>query len=271
MTTTVAEVDRSPRPEVLPEPARLLEELGEPLCLDDYDWSRARAQPLTDEEIFQLTYAAEVEWGTEGTFASLDISNDPVVKRFLRIWLDQEVVHAQLLARFLGAVGVTAEPRHRTPRQRRAATRGTWINWAARRVVGDDFFGVHMTWGAVNELTTLRFYGLIRGNTRNELLRVLLRDLMVQEAKHYTFYRTAAIRRLVDKRRGQRIVRWAMEHLWSPVGVGLRSRSDADRLLLGLFDDRPDQVAQMDAQLNRIPGLAGLDLVQGTLVAARSA
>lgn len=88
---------------------------------------------------------------------------------------------------------------------------------------------------------------------------------MAQEALHSSFYRSVAIRQLVGNPRGQRIVRWVLEHLWSPVGMGLRTRHDVDRLMRGLFADRPDQVVQMDSQINRIPGLDGLNLIRRTL------
>ena len=252
----------------LAAPETLLAEMGEPLDPSRYDWSDARTGRLTDEEVFQLTYAAQVEWGTEGTFASLNISRDPVVKRFLHVWLDQEVAHANLLARVLAGHGVAVDPIHRAPKHRRGAARGKLLNQLARLGVGDDFFAVHMSWGAINELTTIRFYGVMRAKTSSELLRSVLRDMMAQEALHYSFYRNLAIRRLAGNPRGQRIVRWALQHLWSPVGVGLRTRADVDRLMLGLFADRPDQVAQMDGQINRIPGLADLDLVRRTIETA---
>jgi hypothetical protein len=251
--------------ERLPDPVTLLDGMGSPLDADRYDWSTAGAQPLSDEERFQLEYAAQVEWGTENTFASLDISRDPIVKRFLRIWLEQEVVHAQLFARLLAAHGVVVDAAHRTRAQRFAAAKGKMMNQLARRLVGDRFFAVHMTWGAINELTTQRFYGVIRASTNNELLRTMLHDIMAQEAAHYGFYRNLAIRRLADDPRGQRIVRWVLEHLWSPVGAGLRSRDDADRLSRGLFAGRDDVVAQIDSQLHRIPGLDGLQLIRRTV------
>lgn len=50
--------------------------------------------------------------------------------------------------------------------------------------------------------------------------------------------------------------------------VGLHSRADVDRLMVGLFADRPDQVGQMDSQINRIPGLTDLDLIRRTLETA---
>jgi rubrerythrin len=255
----------------LPEPETLLAQMGDPLDPSRYDWSAARPGALDDEEIFQLTYAAQVEWGTEGTFASLDISRDPVVRRFLRIWLDQEVAHAALLARVLEGSGASVTPVHLERRHRRGAARGKLLNQLARRGIGDDFFAVHMSWGAINELTTLRFYGVMRARTGSELLRTLLRDVIAQESLHYSFYRNLAIRRLAGNRRGQRIVRWVLEHLWTPVGMGLRTRPDVDRLMLGLFADRPEQVVQMDSQINRIPGLSGLDLIRRTLEAADGA
>jgi len=254
----------------LAEPETLVAGMGAPLDPSRYDWSDARPGDLRDEEIFQLTYAAQVEWGTEGTFASLDISNDPVVRRFLRVWLEQEVVHARLLARFLRGFGAPVAPVHQERKHRWGAARGRFLNQLARRGIGDDFFAVHMSWGAINELTTLRFYSVLRSTTRSALLRALLRDVIAQEAMHYSFYRNVAIRRLTGNPRGQRIARWAIEHLWSPVGMGLRNRPDVDRLMLGLFGDRPEQVAQMDSQINRIPGLAGLDLIRGTVEAARA-
>lgn len=245
-------------------PEELLAGLGEPLDAGHYDWAQAGV-PLTDGERFQLTYAAQVEWGTEGYFASLDISKDPVVKEFLETWLEQELVHGDLLARVLAAQGMTIRATHRSPRQRFITARGRALNKIARRVVGDDFFAVHMSWGAVNELTTLRFYGVMRSRTTNPTLRAVLRDVMAQEALHYSFYRSMAIRHLDGNPRAQRMVRWVLEHLWSPVGVGLHPRRDADEMVRGLVGDDRDVVAQIDGPINRMPGLEGLDLTRRTV------
>jgi hypothetical protein len=255
----------------LPTPESIVAEMGSPLDPADYDWSAENRGALSDEEIFQLTYAAQVEWGTERTFAQLNISRDPVVNRFLKIWLDQEVMHADLLARILAGEGASIEPVHKQRKHRWAAVRGNALNRLMRRAVGDDFFAVHMSWGAINELTTLRFYAVVRAQTESPLLRSILRDVMAQEALHYAFYRNLAIRQLASNPRGQRIVRWVLEHIWSPVGVGLHSRADLDRIMAGLFADRPDQVVQMDSQIQRIPGLANLDLIHRTVETASAA
>ena len=255
-------VVREPRVTRLRSPEAVLDTMGGRLDPSAYDWSRVHEAPLTEAEIEWLTYATQVEWGTEYYFAVLDISDDPLVHRFLRTWLDQEVVHADLLRRLLAEAGVVVQPVHRQWRKRLAKWRGKQLNRLARRLIGDDFFAVHMAWGAVNELSTQRFYGVIRSQTKNPVLRDVLRDVMAQEAVHYAFYRNVAIRRLTGNRRAQRIVRWALHRLWTPVGVGLRPRRDADLVIAGIMGDHPEVAAQMDAQIDRMPGLAGLHLAR---------
>jgi hypothetical protein len=252
----------------LRNPEAALDAMGDPLREGVYDWSRVAEHPLGDPELDWLTYATQIEWGTEHYFAVLDISRDPLVHRFLRAWLAQELVHAQLLRRFLSELGVRVEPVHDAWRKRLARWRGKQVNRLARLLIGDDFFAVHMAWGAVNELSTQRFYGVIRSRTPNPVLRELLRDVMAQEALHYAFYRNVAIRRLTGNRRAQRIVRFALARWWTPVGVGLRPRRDADRVIAGILGGRPDIAVEMDAQLDRIPGLGGLRLAQSALAHA---
>jgi hypothetical protein len=253
-------------------PTQLLERMGEPLALTAYDWDAAgAAPPLPPEARFQLVYAAQVEWGTEGTFASLDVSNDPIVGRFLDIWLAQEMAHAALLVRYLRTHGESVHPLHRTRTQRFAAQRGRWINQAAVRILGADFFAVHMTWGAVNELTTLRFYSLLRRRSADPVLQTLLSDVIAQEAVHFAFYFQMAAELLHDNRRAQRITRWVLSRCWSPVGVGLRSRQDADRLMHGLFATEPAEIRGIDARVGRLPGLRDLDLMSHLLSSSRVA
>ncbi len=243
-------------------PQVLLDGMGDPLSLTRYDWREASLDPLSIEERYQLTYATQVEWATEGTFASLDIARDPIVKRFIRVWLEQERAHAQILGRLLDECAAPVSPLHTSQRQRFAAQRGRLVNALAVRAIGDDFYAVHMSWGAINELTTLRFYSLIRERTQHRLLREILRDLIKQEAQHFAFYYTSAQERLVDNPRGQRLVRWVLGHLWTPVGVGLRTREDVDRNTEQLFVGEPAEVAQIDAVIGRIPGLADLNLMR---------
>jgi hypothetical protein len=91
----------------------------------------------------------------------------------------------------------------------------------------------------------------------------LLGDVIAQEAVHFAFYREMAAQRLRESVRARRLTRWVMTHLWSPVGVGLRSREDAQRPMRGVFADEPGEVHAIDARIDPLPGLDRLDLVSG--------
>ena len=50
-----------------------------------------------------------------------------------------------------------------------------------------------------------------------------------------------------------------MEHLWAPVGTGVRPQAETDFVVAWLFGDADGQVAvkEMDATIGELPGLAG--------------
>ncbi len=244
-----------------PDAARLLDRMEPPLSIDDFEWNDAARYPLSAAEVFQLTYAAQVEWGTEGTFRSLDTYRDPLLATFLRTWLDQEVEHARLLCRLLRERGHRVAAIHASPKHRRAAQRARYLNQLAYWLIGADFTALHMAWGALNELTTLRFYQQIRVRTAHPLLADILRALVRQEAMHYRFYYTVARELLDNNPRGQRIVRYALRTFWTPVGVGLRDETDVIRIIHQLFDDDRHILTGIDAAISALPGLDALDLM----------
>lgn len=239
--------------------------LGPALEPEDYPWAQATDDPLRDDEIFILTFAAQVEWATEGTFRSLDVTRDDTIRRFLRVWLVQERVHAVLLRQFLSMHGVAVVARHRTPRQRLAATRGKWLNACATRMLGRRFTAVHMAWGAINELSTLRMYSIIRERTDNELLRVLLADIIRQEVAHFDFYRRAASELLGESTMTQRLVRTILDRCWDLVGSGLQPPAELTRLVRELERMEPGIATRLDATIDRLPGLTGMALVAGAV------
>ena len=66
--------------------------------------------------------------------------------------------------------------------ERCARWRRRW--WRGR----PDFVAVHMTWGAINELTTRVGYGRPRGARRHPVLSELLGRIMRDESRHFAFY-----------------------------------------------------------------------------------
>ena len=84
--------------------------------------------------------------------------DEPDVATFLACWLYEETLHGLALARFLDAaghpIGDRARPRGQEPFVKRLESAG--VAFLSR--AWPDFCALHMTWGAINELTALTGY-----------------------------------------------------------------------------------------------------------------
>jgi hypothetical protein len=131
-----------------------------------------------------------------------------------------------------------------------------------------DFVALHMTWGAINELTTLTgYYQLIR-RSEHPVLHEMLRRVIQDERRHFAFYRAQAKARLEGNPRAGRLVRAALKAFWTPVGAGVKGDEEVDALALYLFGDAPEgraAIREIDATVAELPGLEGLTLLEDVL------
>ena len=58
------------------------------------------------------------------------------------------------------------------------------------------------------------------------------------------------------------VTRWMLRRFWSPVGAGINDRIEVQFMVNHLFGDADGQRAarRIDRCVDRLPGLAGLDL-----------
>jgi hypothetical protein len=61
-----------------------------------------------------------------------------------------------------------------------------------------------------------------------------------------------------------------MEHLWAPVGTGVRPQEETDFVVVSLFGDRSGLAAarEMDATIGQLPGFAGSRILERALAEA---
>jgi rubrerythrin len=248
--------------------------------LSEVEWHRTGESPLTPAEIRVLRYMMDIESHTVVFMRDLLATRaavDPDVTAFLCCWNFEELWHGEAFSRLLGEAGIDVAPdaepvahdsrypsRRRRNRwiRRRLAVQGTLSHLGTligSAIAEDDFVAIHMTWGAMNELTTLTAYHRMIAKTDNVPLVQLLRAIIKQERRHFAFYRSQARRRLADSPRARRLVRWSLDHLWAPVGTGIRPQAETDFLVSYLFGDE-DGVAslrEMDRTIAELPGLRG--------------
>jgi rubrerythrin len=247
--------------------------------LSSVEWARIRQHPVTTAEARCLTYMMDIETHTVVFLRDLlatRASFDPEVTAFLSCWVYEELWHGEAFSRFLGEAGYRVAPtfedvsgddpfptrvdRNQWVRQK-FGTKGyvSHIGTLLGSALFRDFVAVHMTWGAVNELGTLTGYHRIIAKTEHPVLIQLLQAVIKDERRHFAFYRAQARMRLARSRQARTITRWALEHLWAPVGTGVRPQAETDFVIHSLFGDADGMVAvkEMEATLGELPGLEG--------------
>ena len=255
--------------EELPAAEKMLAKMA-PLAVGDFDWEAATYGGVDDEAQFTIDYMARTEAATalyQRNLQSTSAGNEYPVDAFLCNWLEEEVAHGAILARFLDRAGATGHGRVGL-RGRVAGEFGRIANKAACRLWGDRFFAVHMCWGAINERTAVIAYQQLQRRTDNALLDDILDRIIAQERRHWAFYCTEARRRLDSDPEAQRFVRKTLDRFWSPVGVGISRRAQFDRVMRYLMTDARERIDEADTAIGEIPGLEGLGLIARADLAA---
>ena len=239
------------------------------LDLEGIDFDAVPRFPLTREEVRCLTYMMDIETHTVIYLRDLlttTAAYDPEVTAFLSLWVYEEFWHGEALGRFLRAAGERFSPQRPGIIRRAAGLKdltGTIGKMIAARAV-PDFVAVHMTWGAMNELSTLNGYRRVVAKSEHPILVELLTRIIKDERRHYAFYYNQARTRLDGNPRAQRLVRWALDRMWAPVGTGVLPQAETDFVVLCLFGDEPGRAAvrEMEREMSKLPGLEGMRLMR---------
>ena len=234
--------------------------------LSEIDWAAVPRHPVSPDAIRTLRYMQDIESHTIIYTRSLLATraiDEPEVATFLACWLYEETFHGLALARFLQAAGHPIGDRER-PRGSES-----FPQWLEARMtallsrVWPDFCAVHMTWGAINELTTLTAYRRLMAVANHPVLSDLLERITLDESRHFFFYYRQAERRM-QRRAVARVARLLVERFWAPVGSGVQPSGELVFMARYLFDDEEGRAAarKVDDTIRRLPGFAGVGLLE---------
>jgi len=193
---------------------------------------------------------------------STAVAEDPSITAFLSCWAGEEFFHSQVLKRLLEGQGVTIDDRRFAVLRR--AKPADYLAQKFARVLSHltrHFPAVHMTWGAINELSTLTGYRALIDATRHPLLAAVLSRIIKDERRHFSFYFNQARLRL-QPRAAQLLTSLIVRNFWTPVGRPVRGDADARRICDYLFGDEqgPRRLAEHDSMIARLPGLGWFDM-----------
>ncbi len=237
------------------------------LDLSHLEWDRIPDHPLSDGDVMCMHYMMDIETHTVIYLRDLlgtRAANDPQITAFLSCWVYEELWHGEAFSDFLRAYGIEV------PAEPKLPDGSTPLPTRAKRTLRiRDFIALHMTWGAINELTTLTGYHALIRRSDHPVLNQMLKRVIRDERRHFAFYRAQGKARLGHApRRTRRVVRWVFENFWTPVGAGVKTQEEVDALALYLFgyDERGrEMLREIDRTVSEIPGLEGLTLLENSL------
>ena len=213
------------------------------LDLAGIDFDDFRDEALAPEALRTLRYMHDVEHHTVCYLRDLLLTpahQDPEITSFLSCWVFEEMWHGEAIGQVLEAMT-------------------TFSTIASAAFAGRTFIALHMTWGAINEWTTQAGYSRLAERAGHPTLRELLKRIMKQEGGHIDFYASEASRRLAESTKAQRVTRFALKHLWRPVGSGVMPKQEVGFLVRYLFEGEEGQsvAARIDRRVDRLHLLQG--------------
>jgi len=236
----------------------------------DIDWRQAREAGLTDDEKFILTYFSDVESQTIRYLKMLlqmKIAFTPSVSAFLTTWSYEEFFHGYELARLLEACGSPLEE-DRVQKVTNKARFNEWLEAALApllsRLFSHQFPAVYLSFGAIQEMTTLRGYEGLNRHTRNPVLKILCERIAKQERRHFAWYFNHARELLMESKGARVLARKLLEFNWVPVGAGIKTPEEVKRLFLTLFPAQSARklVREIDSKMGTLPGFEGIRLME---------
>lgn len=248
------------------------------LELDGLDFSAFADRPLDGASLRCLRYMHDVESHTMCYLRDVLVTRahtDPELTAFLACWCYEEHWHGEALSKILSVHG-EASGKPRIAEMRRRLPRRDYfrpIAYIVGSAISRHMVTVQMTWGAINEWTTQSGYGRLARRADHPVLTELLKRIMKQEGRHIDFYASQARQRLEGCPTAQRVTRKILGRWWSPVGAGVMPRGEVSFLAGHLFggSEGAAAAARIDRQIDRLPGLDGLHLVERAVKVAGSA
>lgn len=236
------------------------------LDLGGIDWSAASRDPVSPAELRILPYFIDVESYTIGYLRALlntSAIRDVEIGDFLACWVYEEAYHGRAIERFLSEAGHGLDPGRRRSIQRPRRSLEALQDLAAAalsKLVGPDFVAVHMTWGAIQELTTLNGYRRLSQRTGNSVLAEIISRIMRDESRHFGFYYHKANERLARSPRARALTAALVARFWKPVGTGIMPDPEVDFLIRYMFEGEGRREAlHVDETISRLPGMEGFD------------
>lgn len=244
--------------------------------IDSIPWDEVKQHALPEKFIPIILYMRDIEAFTDVYYKQLirtPTGQDPLIRKFMDRWLVEEATHAELLNRFLNESGYDTsarwfeEARQSIPKEYKFSDTVTPL---LAKLFGKQFTPVHMTWGAINELSTLQGYKRLWELAKHPVLEYLLKGIAKEESTHIFFYYTIAKLKLEESKFGQKLTHFIIDKFWRPVGSGIKPADATNYVIRELFNgvDAMDIVHNnINGSIERLPGFSDTAIITNRIAA----
>lgn len=238
------------------------------LDVSDLDWDAVKDHPVSEAELRCLGYMMDIEAHTLCYLQDVlnaGAGGDPEIADFLGCWLYEESYHGRAIERFVKAAGkersIALCGRHVKTVGERLEGMGTWL---LSRLLPKQFVTVYMTWGSIQEHSTLFGYTNLARQTKHPVLAELLRRIAREESRHFGFYYYKACQGLKASAFTREMTARLLRRFWTPVGEGVKPKLETDFLLINIFagPEGSDAIERIDKTMARLPGMGWFDLMR---------
>jgi Mn-containing catalase len=238
-----------------------------PEFLTTIPWHEVRNFEIPSRLIPVLLYMRDVETLTDMYYRELrrtPTGRDPVISKFMERWGTEELVHGEILNRFLHEAGVEVDESWQAQVQRAVSsfyTVNAFFISSITNLVGSKFTATHMTFGAIHEMTTAQGYRRLAEMANHPVLSMILKAIIREESAHTQFYWSVARLELQHSEFARKVARFAIQHFWNPVGQGSKPKEQTEYTVSTLFGDESG-LEKLDKTITKrvqqLPGFADL-------------
>ncbi len=242
--------------------------------IGNINWSDVKRFPLDKKFVPVLLYMRDVETLTEVYYRQLmrtPTGKDKTIGKFMERWGTEELTHGELLNRFLNEAGIETEENWKTEAKRDIPwgyRLNTYITTMLTNCFGRNFTGVHMTYGAINEMSTLQGYRRLIELAGHPVLTRILKAIMREESVHTQFYWSVARIELMQSAIAQKLARFVIDKFWVPVGQGIKTERDSNYTVAMLFGDQKGLEwvdRNITQRIRQLPGFAEVNKINETV------
>lgn len=241
-----------------------------PEFLSGIPWADVRQYSFPERLVPVLYYMRDVESLTDMYYRELrrtPTGRDPHISKFMERWGEEELVHGKLLDRFLNELGYETDAEWQDSVRvsvGRFYKAHTYAITTLTNLIGKQFTGTHMMFGAINELTTGQGYRRLMAKADHPVLTPILRAILREESLHTNFYSSVARLELRDSPVSRKLARFVIDHFWEPVGGSALGQDRSNYTIAQLFGDDEGRRAidsTVTQRVRNFPGFSGITAI----------